>query len=71
MVRGFVASGEKDIVTTFIPKQDQSFKNKNHAIQQDFNCALVISNIQTLLIEEAQMKLDETQPGKKYDYKIN
>ena len=140
-VRDFISSGEKDLVTTFIPKQDQSFKNKNHtkndrikvrllkitlnsgeeeilitsllnkdeykyeifeglyklrwqvevfydrvkniirlenfsgltnhAIQQDFNCALVMSNIQTLLIEEAQMKLDATQPGKKYEYKIN
>lgn len=42
-----------------------------NAILQDFNCALLISNIQTLLIEEAQMEMDKNGDGKKYAYKVN
>lgn len=42
-----------------------------HAIMQDFYCALLISNIQSLLIEEAQMELDKSGDAKKYSYKIN
>jgi hypothetical protein len=39
-----------------------------HAILQDFYCALLICNIQTLLIEEAQMELDKKKDGQKYTY---
>lgn len=42
-----------------------------HAIMQDFYCALLISNIQSLLIEEAQIELDKNGTGKKYNYKVN
>lgn len=42
-----------------------------HAILQDFYCALLISNIQSLLIEEAQMELDKKGGGQKYKYKVN
>jgi hypothetical protein len=43
----------------------------HHAIQQDFYCALLISNIQSLLIEEAQAELDKKNNDRKYEYKIN
>jgi hypothetical protein len=43
----------------------------HHAILQDFYCALVISNIQSLLIEEAQEELDKEQSNRKYEYKVN
>ena len=41
------------------------------AILQDFNCALFVSNVQSLIIEEAQEKADQKGQNRKYDYKIN
>ena len=42
-----------------------------HAILQDFYCALFITNVQSLIIEEAQSKVDEKTSGRKYNYKVN
>lgn len=42
-----------------------------HAIMQEFYCALLISNLQTLLLEEAQMELDTKKKGQKHVYKVN
>jgi hypothetical protein len=41
------------------------------AIQQDFQCALFISNVQSLIIEEAQESAKEKYSKRKYEYKIN
>jgi len=41
------------------------------AILQDFACALFISNVQSLIIEEAQEKLEKQGKNRKYEYKIN
>jgi Transposase DDE domain len=41
------------------------------AILQDFNCALFISNVQSLIIEEAQEKADQKEQDRTYEYKIN
>jgi hypothetical protein len=43
----------------------------DHFIQQEFNCALYISNIQTILTEDAQIEADKKYEHRKYDYKIN
>ncbi len=43
----------------------------HHAILQDFYCALLISNMQSMLIEEAQTELNKVLGNKKYDYKVN
>ena len=40
-------------------------------IQQEFNCALYMSNMQTILTEDAQMKAEERYENRKYQYKIN
>ncbi len=40
-------------------------------IQQEFNCALYISNMQTILIEEAQTEAEIKYENREYDYKIN
>ena len=42
-----------------------------HAILQDFHCAMFISNVQSLIIEEAQTEVDKKNFNRKYDYKIN
>lgn len=42
-----------------------------HAILQDFYCALFISNVQSLIIDEAQTEVDQKTSGRRYDYKIN
>ena len=44
---------------------------KHQAILQDFQCALFISNVQSLIIEEAQEAADEKYKDRKYEYKIN
>jgi hypothetical protein len=43
----------------------------NQAILQDFQCALFISNVQSLIIEEAQQSANEKYRERKYEYKIN
>jgi len=40
-------------------------------IQQEFNCALYMSNMQTILTQEAQGKIEEKYKGRQYEYKIN
>jgi Transposase DDE domain len=40
-------------------------------IQQEFNCALYISNIHTLFMQDAQKKCNTKYTTRKYDYKIN
>lgn len=41
------------------------------AILQDFNCALFVSNVQSLIIEEAQEKADQKEQDRTYEYRIN
>lgn len=43
----------------------------NQFIQQEFNCALYMSNMQTILMEDAQMEADKKYENRKYQYKIN
>ena len=40
-------------------------------IQQEFNCALYMSNMQTIFTEEAQQQVDEKCKDRKYYYKVN
>lgn len=40
-------------------------------IQQEFNCALYMSNMQTIFTQEAQQQVDEKCKGRKYGYKVN
>ena len=40
-------------------------------IQQEFNCALYMSNMQSILTKEAQNEADEKYQHRKYEYKIN
>ena len=40
-------------------------------IQQEFNCALYMSNMQTIFTQEAQQQVDEKCKDRKYDYKVN
>lgn len=42
-----------------------------NAIEQDFHCAMFISNVQSLIIDEAQTKAKENCKGRRYEYKIN
>jgi hypothetical protein len=41
------------------------------ALQQDFHCAMFISNAQSLIIDEAHPRLKENCVGRKLEYKIN
>lgn len=41
------------------------------SILQDFYCAVFISNIQSVIVNELQEELEEQNQGKKYGYKIN
>jgi hypothetical protein len=43
----------------------------NQAILQDFQCALFVSNVQSLIIEEAQQSANKKYGKRKYEYKIN
>lgn len=43
----------------------------NQFIQQEFNCALYMSNMQTILMEDAQLQADKKYENRKYQYKIN
>lgn len=40
-------------------------------IQQEFNCALYMSNLQSILTKEAQEQANEKYRNRKYEYKIN
>jgi hypothetical protein len=42
-----------------------------NAIEQDFHCAMFISNVQSLIIDEAKSKVDDSCKDRKYEYKIN
>ena len=43
----------------------------NQFIQQEFNCALYMSNMQTILTQEAQQEVEEKYKDRQYEYKIN
>jgi hypothetical protein len=43
----------------------------NQFIQQEFNCALYMSNLQSVLTKEAQEEANEKYLNRKYEYKIN
>ncbi len=43
----------------------------NHSVQQDFNAALFVSNVQTLLVTELNEELNKGTQETKYKYKIN
>jgi len=43
----------------------------NQSILQDFEATLFVSNVQTLIVSELEDDLNESNQGKKYDYKIN
>ena len=43
----------------------------NQSVQQDFNAALFVSNIQTLLVSEINEELNNGNTGTKYKYKVN
>lgn len=40
-------------------------------IQQEFNCALYMSNLQTLFTNEATLEINEKCAKRKYEYKVN
>jgi hypothetical protein len=40
-------------------------------VQQEFNCALYISNLQSILTKDAQQEIDEKYSHRKYEYKVN
>jgi hypothetical protein len=40
-------------------------------IQQEFNCALYMSNMQTIFTQEAQQLVDEKCKDRKYEYRVN
>lgn len=40
-------------------------------IQQEFNCALYMSNMQSILTKDAQFEADQKYENRKYEYKIN
>ena len=43
----------------------------NQFIQQEFNCALYMSNLQTILTHEVQEEVQEKYKDRKYEYKVN
>lgn len=44
---------------------------KEQVIQQDFYCALLVSNLQSLLISEMEQEVSDTYGHRKYQYKVN
>jgi hypothetical protein len=40
-------------------------------IRQDFLCAIFISNLQSVMVNDLEEELTEQNKGKKYDYKVN
>src|SRR5690606_18324145 len=50
----------------------EQFSGYSHqSIQQDFKAALLVSNVQTLIVGELEDELKQNSHDKKYDYKIN
>ncbi len=50
----------------------ERFSGTSHQfIQQEFNCALYISNIQIILSQEAQEEIAEKYKDRKYEYQVN
>lgn len=50
----------------------ENFSGTTHQfIQQEFNCALYISNMQTILTQQAQKEADKKYEHRAYEYKIN
>ena len=45
--------------------------HKDLVIQQDFHCALLMCNVHSLLLSEAQEEMPAKHPDQKYAYKIN
>jgi len=43
----------------------------NQSIQQDFYAALLVSNIQTLIVAEVEEEINQQNKGRKYHYKVN
>jgi len=43
----------------------------NQFIQQEFNCALYISNMQIILTQEVQEEVEEKYKKRVYEYKVN
>ena len=43
----------------------------NNTIQQDFNAAIFISNLQTLIVNDLEEELNEQTKGRKLKYKVN
>ena len=43
----------------------------NHFIQQEFNCALYMSNMQTILTQDVQQEVEEKYKHRMYEYKVN
>jgi hypothetical protein len=41
------------------------------SIRQDFLCAIFISNLQSVMVNDLEEELAEQNQGKKYDYKVN
>lgn len=41
------------------------------SIRQDFLCAIFISNLQSVIVNDLEDELTELNKGKKYDYKVN
>lgn len=50
---------------------EQFSGTSNQFIQQEFNCALYMSNMQIILMEDAQIEADNKYENRKYQYKIN
>jgi len=50
----------------------EQFSGKSEQfILQEFNCALYISNLQSLLTKEVQQEIDQKYADRKYEYKVN
>lgn len=43
----------------------------NHTILQDINCAVFISNLQSIVVSSLTQEMDEQNKQKLYDYKVN
>jgi len=50
----------------------EQFSGKSEQfILQEFNCALYISNLQSLLTKEVQQEIEQKYADRKYEYKVN
>lgn len=50
----------------------ECFSGTSHQfVQQEFNCALYLSNMQTILTEEAEAEALERYESRRYEYKVN